>query len=98
MTASASAAKEAFEEAGVRGDVGTQALGSYVYKKWGGTCTVEVYTLCVHEVLDTWPEAQARLRRWLPLEAAATIVTSNELRRILRALAKGLRGNTLPSG
>lgn len=85
MTAAASAAKEAYEEAGVRGDVGTSPLGSYEYEKWGGTCHVEVYPLHVREVLDPWPESHARRRRWLSVGEATAAVANDDLRRVLSA-------------
>ena len=86
MTAAASAAKEAYEEAGVRGDVGSVPLGAYDYRKWGGTCRVEVYPLRVLEELDAWPEAHERERRWLPLAEAIDAVRKDDLRRLLGAL------------
>ena len=82
MTAAASAAKEAYEEAGIRGDVGSDVLGSFSYEKWGGTCRVEVYSLHVLEELDAWPESY-RQRRWFGLGDARAAVTIDDLRRIL---------------
>jgi phosphohistidine phosphatase len=90
MTAAASAAQEAYEEAGVRGDVGDVPLGSYEYEKWGGTCAVEVYAMHVREVLDDWPEPH-RQRRWLSLDEAASTVETDDLRRMFTALAGRLR-------
>ena len=91
MTAAASAAKEAYEEAGVRGDVDAASLGSYEYEKWGGTCAVEVYAMRVTEVLDDWPESRRR-RRWLSLDEAASALETDGPRRMLAALADRLRG------
>ena len=47
LTPQASAAKEAWEEAGVEGEVATEPLGEYRYEKWGGICTVTVYPMKV---------------------------------------------------
>lgn len=70
-----SAVKEAFEEAGVEGEVGKTALGSYAYEKWGATCEVTVYPLRVTHMLDEqeWQEKH-RGRLWLPAEEAVSRV------------------------
>lgn len=83
MTPAASAEKEALEEAGVRGVVGDQPLGTYRYPKWRGICTVEVFPMRVTEVLAGWPEAGSRQREWLTLEEARQRVAEADLRRIL---------------
>ena len=83
MTAPASAAKEAEEEAGVQGPVDDRPLGSYRYRKWGGTCTVEVFAMKVTEESASWPEADFRTREWMPPEEAASRVDEEELKRIL---------------
>jgi 8-oxo-dGTP pyrophosphatase MutT (NUDIX family) len=84
MTPAASAAKEAYEEAGVMGAVDGTPIGSYDYEKWGGTCHVEVFPMLVSAVLDDWPEAHGRRRRWLSIEEAADAVSSDDVRRLLR--------------
>ncbi len=81
----ASAAKEALEEAGIEGSVAATPVGTYRYRKWGGTCTVEVYTMEVKTVHPTWEE-DFRDRQWLTPEEAASRVDEDELRRILRSL------------
>ncbi len=82
-----SAAKEALEEAGIEGRLGTAPVGTYRYRKWGGTCTVDVYTLDVETEHPTWEE-DFRDRQWVTLEEAAARVDEEELRRILRSLAE----------
>jgi 8-oxo-dGTP pyrophosphatase MutT (NUDIX family) len=47
MTEQDSAAKEAREEAGVVGRVGTRVVGAFEYEKWGGVCHVSVFDLHV---------------------------------------------------
>lgn len=81
----ASAAKEAFEEAGVTGQLSSRAVGAFVYDKWGGTCRVFVFLMRVEQVLDSYPESHARKRCWLPLEEAAGHVKHEQLRVLLRA-------------
>lgn len=72
LSPAASAAREALEEAGVRGRVLPELLGEYAYRKWGGTCRVKVFLMAVREILESWPEQGLRRREWLaPAEAAA---------------------------
>ncbi|MBF0470616.1 MAG: NUDIX domain-containing protein [Gammaproteobacteria bacterium] len=69
MSAAESAAKEAMEEAGVRGRVLATAIGSYSYPKWGAECEVELYAMEVTEVVGApeWEETH-RGRSWVSLE------------------------------
>ena len=83
MSAAESALREAWEEAGVRGTIRPNAVGSYRYRKWGKVCSVAVFVLDVEEVLETWPEHRLRERRWhAPLEAAAKM-REEELRDLI---------------
>lgn len=83
-----SAAKEAWEEAGVTGRVGRRMLGRYAYEKWQGVCRVLVYRLDVEEVHGEWPEAHVRLRRWCTPGKAAALVGDPALAAIILAAAK----------
>ena len=72
------AAREAFEEAGVIGQISKKPFGSYTYDKRLGkrsvSCLVDVYLLKVDRELDEWPESAQRSRRWLsPLEAVELV-------------------------
>jgi len=86
LTARASAVKEAIEEAGIEGDSAEKALGAYRYKKWGGTCNVEVYPFRVRHEMADWPESGFRRRRWLPLSKALERVEHKRLRKIIARL------------
>ena len=86
MSAAASAMKEAWEEAGVRGPVGRDALGAYSRDKWGGSCRVEVFPMRVEEAADSWPEEGFRKRLWLSPEEAAARLPAPVLGEILAAL------------
>ena len=92
LTARASAAKEALEEAGLDGESARAPLGSYRHRKWGGTCEVEVYPFRVWSEMDDWPESGVRRRRWLPLSEALHRVEDRRLREIIARLAR--RGET----
>jgi phosphohistidine phosphatase len=85
LSAAASAAKEALEEAGVEGRIGTESIGSYQYDKWGGTCSVEVFPLEVERVHDEWTEAH-RQRLWLPPAEAAGRIEEEGLKRLILRL------------
>ena len=83
LTASQSAEKEAFEEAGITGRIATASIGAYNYTKRnakGETCyRVEVFPLEVLKELEIWPEDLRRQRMWMAPGAAATSVQESEL-------------------
>lgn len=81
-----SAAKEAYEEAGLQGRANPSILGEYRYQKWGGTCLVQVFALEVTNVLESWPEADVRQRKWMPKQEAIELIEEPDLKRILRDL------------
>lgn len=70
-----SAAKEAYEEAGVLGDA-RKKLGSYRYVKGktGRPQEVVVYLLKVKKTLIDWPEKNMRVRAWVPIKDAKKMV------------------------
>jgi 8-oxo-dGTP pyrophosphatase MutT (NUDIX family) len=74
-----SAAREAFEEAGVVGVVDRRPFGSFPYQKRlknGGVvvCEVKVYPLRVLQQSKRWPEHRQRKIRWLSAKEAAKAV------------------------
>jgi 8-oxo-dGTP pyrophosphatase MutT (NUDIX family) len=86
------AAKEAFEEAGLVGEVEHQAVGSYIYEKRlpGGRsvpCEVGVFPLWVERQLEDWPERRQRETRWFTLGQAALAVDEGGLVTLLLRLA-----------
>ncbi|MBD2385003.1 NUDIX hydrolase [Cylindrospermum sp. FACHB-282] len=84
MSPSDSAAKEAWEEAGVIGQVNTHQLGVYKYRKRGNTYCVNLFLLPVQLVLEDWPEASQRERQWLDINTAASLVKEASLKEILK--------------
>lgn len=88
QTLAESAAREAFEEAGIEGLVSPEPIGNYPYLKErkdgsGVPCSVDVFTLHVTGQRDAWPEKGARELLWLPLEQAAAKVAEPGLRLLL---------------
>ena len=83
MTPEDSAAKEAWEEAGVLGQVFPNLMGIYEYYKSGCTWQVDVFLLQVETVLDNWPEAYKRKRQWVSIPKAIKRVDEPDLKLIL---------------
>lgn len=86
-----SAAREAFEEAGVTGRVSERAIGLYSYLKRqedGGTLPlmVAVFALRVDALAKDYPERHERRRKWMSPERAARLVDEPELRALIRDL------------
>ena len=90
LSPATSAAKEALEEAGVRGTVDDAALGTYQYRKWRGICTVQVFAMEVEEEVPDWPEAGMRRREWLTLDDARRRIHEADLRQLLDRFIAGL--------
>ncbi|WP_200875059.1 histidine phosphatase family protein [Methylomarinum vadi] len=90
-SAHASAANEAWEEAGVRGIVSEQMLGCYQYQKWGGTCTVQVFPMLVTDFIGDreWEESH-RHREWFTLKKATLLIEQQPLQAMFAALAAAL--------
>lgn len=89
------AAQEAYEEAGVRGKIGAQSVGSFEHVKHsavGGhvTVLVHVYPLAVERELASWPEKEQRSRRWFSQPKASEAIESEGLRRVVEGFARTL--------
>jgi 8-oxo-dGTP pyrophosphatase MutT (NUDIX family) len=92
--AAGTAAREAYEEAGVMGRIGADPLGSYGYDKRlpdGSTlpCRVTVFPLAVRKLMDDFPERRQRVRRWMSLREAAGRVAEPELAALLSGFSPG---------
>lgn len=83
----ASAAKEAWEEAGLKGVVMDQALGCYSREKWHGQCTIEVFPMTVTEMVDSheWEESH-RLRQWFSPKQAMEELNNPALSKMIKHL------------
>jgi 8-oxo-dGTP pyrophosphatase MutT (NUDIX family) len=90
------AAQEAYEEAGIKGAVEAEPVGTYRYdKKRASGAVVEaevaLFPLRVLEMLDQWPERAERERHWFSRDDAAAAVAE-------AALAALIRGFVPPAG
>jgi len=83
MTPWDSAAKEAFEEAGLLGVVESKKIGTFKHEKWGGVCTVSVFLLHVEKVLKKWDEMNIRDRTIVSPKKAASLLTEKKLKKII---------------
>lgn len=97
LDAHTAAAREAFEEAGVEGEVDPLAVGFYAYGKLmkDGSVRpidVDVFALRVARMFDDWPERAQRQRRWFTPEEAAVAVDEADLGEILLRLAGQIAG------
>lgn len=73
LTAAKSALKEAFEEAGLIGDV-VDELGTSEYEYEGVPQHVTWFSMRIDKTLSAYPEVLVRDRRWIALEKAFTMV------------------------
>jgi len=93
LSAQQSAAKEAFEEAGVEGLVLDRMIASYSYDKWDATCDVAVYPMEVtNEISDSTWEERHRTRQWVSVEQAASMVLNDDVKRIIAQLPSMIEG------
>ena len=92
-SAAETAAREALQEAGVKGNISDQSVGFYRYLKRrpdGGfwLCDVEVFPLEVTHEEDTWREHDERTRRWCSVKQAAEAVDEPELKALIKHFGK----------
>ena len=83
----ASAAREAVEEGGVRGEIEQTSFDQY---RHGGTDDgplVAVYLMRVTKEMSSWRESHQRERRWTTLDDVPKLVVDPGLARVMRAAA-----------
>ncbi|MGI0486347.1 NUDIX hydrolase [Pantanalinema rosaneae CENA516] len=90
MSPSGSAAKEAWEEAGIVGSVITPAIGEYQIRKWGYPCQVKVFLMQVQKVADDYPEVKQRQRQWFSLDKAIKRIKDPELQALFSQIEPSL--------
>lgn len=85
-----SALKEAWEEAGLRGEIVSGPVGSFRYEKWEMELTVDVLMMQVAHAEQEWPEAQLRQRVWLRGRETSERLDRRELREIFQQVRERL--------
>ena len=88
------AAQEAYEEAGVVGQVSAKSIGGFpsVKRLRSGkevATWVRVFLLDVDTELDDWPERNQRDRCWVPLKEAIGLVSEQGLALFLQHFTEG---------
>jgi 8-oxo-dGTP pyrophosphatase MutT (NUDIX family) len=89
-----SAAREAFEESGVRGKVGAKSVGVFNYDKLLDehgievNCEVRVFPLLVKRQSEAWPEFEQRVVQWVEPARAVALIKEPGLKKIVAAFAK----------
>ena len=74
---------EAWEEAGLKGRLLGDAVGSYEYGKWKTTFVVVVYVMEVLEEHAEWQESGIRERGWASFDVAASLLKEHPVRSLL---------------
>lgn len=82
------AAREAGEEAGLRGTVSHHEAGRYFYAKALASgeevpCEVLVFPLRVDKIADRWKEKRSRTRKWVSPAEAVRMVNERDLGQII---------------
>lgn len=101
-SASAAAAREAWEEAGVKGVVGNEPVGSYHYMKGLANgmkvdCRVRVFPLAVGDICKNFPEKDERRAEWVDCTEAASRVQEPGLKELILAFEQKTLAGTGPA-
>jgi 8-oxo-dGTP pyrophosphatase MutT (NUDIX family) len=80
------AEKEAFEEAGVIGEVEEGLVDTFEYRKWSEDLTVQVFLMRVDHTVDAFDDAHFRERAWLSPEEARQFIRKRNRRVLERAI------------
>lgn len=90
LSAQESAAKEALEEAGLKGEVHPEEIGTYTYEKMVGRYKVRLYYMEVTKLKDKWEEKHFRKRKLVtPKQAIKKVVPAS----VSKIMARFFREN-----
>ena len=95
QTAQQTAAADACEEAGLKGNLSDSPIGSYRYVKFQVEYGVDVFLMLVDAVEDDWPEVEEREREWVSVAEALNRIDETELRRIVQLTAARMAAGVL---
>ncbi len=89
------AAREAWEEAGVKGEAGEQCIGSYGYRKnldhgMKVPCRAQVYPVVVLDMAKNYPEKGSRKLEWVSFSEAASRVAEPQLKELILSFEQEL--------
>ena len=82
------AIREAWEEAGIEGEMDPHEFARFQQKKWEGTCTIRVYRMSVKSILDKWPEQDTRQRKIVSVNDALQIIVKRQKPVIAKLLSE----------
>lgn len=88
ITPCESAINEAYEEAGIRGEVDETPFGKYSYSKWDQRFNVHIYPMHVTEELPDWPEKPCRTRIWVSFDNAIGYIKNSNLLALIRSFER----------
>lgn len=75
---------EAWEEAGLVGEIDDEPLGGFFYAKAGRTYEVVLFLMHVHDIAEDWPERRHRRRQWVRPPKAIRRLRPFGLRELVR--------------
>lgn len=101
-SAPAAAAREAWEEAGVKGVVGDESIGTYHYMKGlpqglEVDCRVRVFPLAVDDICKNFPEKDQRRAEWVDCTEAAGRVQEPGLKTLILAFEQKMLAKLAPA-
>jgi hypothetical protein len=85
-----------FEEAGLKGGIVGESIGSYEYEKWGLDLNVSVYLMDVSDERDDWEESGLRERHWVSLEEALDLLKKHPVHPLLDAAKNKIERRSRP--
>jgi 8-oxo-dGTP pyrophosphatase MutT (NUDIX family) len=95
------AEREAYEEAGVKGETGVERIGFYMYEKGIDQglkvqCMVQVYPIVVLEMLKSFPEKGSRKIEWVSFQEGASRVAEPMLKDVILSFEQRLLATMNP--
>lgn len=91
QTIETAALAEAYEEAGLAGEIVGKPLGAYADFKWNRQLRVNGRLLHVAAELAHWPEDTQRQRRWCTAKEAREVIAREEQRELLARAIEWLK-------
>lgn len=93
LTPAGTAAQEAWEEAGIKGEIGEEPVGHYVHPQNKDAALfdrVRLFPMRVTAQAESWPEQQERFRHWALLPQTRKLLASRQAGRLAADLHRQL--------